>query len=72
MIIEVVFPIILIVAGLALSTIVVTYNGVQREMSPSIYNLPNNLMYNLGGTVDGSNTQNFISQYFSDPTMWKL
>jgi hypothetical protein len=45
--IDTIFPILLIVAGLALSTVAVIKNGQSREMSPAIYPAPVTMYNNL-------------------------
>jgi len=45
--IDTIFPIVLIIAGLALATIAIFKDGIPRLMSPYIYDqVPMNLIYN--------------------------
>lgn len=77
--IDTIFPIILILAGLALATISIFKDGVPREMSPYIYPEESlQLFYNQDSAFiddDGTNTIENIMNDWVKPTndsVWKI
>jgi hypothetical protein len=63
LVIEIIFPIVLIVAGLALATVKIFFDGSPRIMSPSIFPEPSHLIYNVNPPLGGDYTA-FINNYF--------
>ena len=68
--IDLVFPIILIVAGLALSKIQVISTGVPRVMSPSLFPQPSPYSFNSNGSYSGS-SEGFFNTYMGNNSAWK-
>lgn len=58
--IELVFPIIFIFAGLALSNIKFLRDGHPRLLSPTIFPSPNELYYNTPVAIGDVDTQTFV------------
>ena len=71
--IDTIFPIILIMAGLALSTIAFFTNGVGREMSPSIYsdNFDMDMIYNSNSALITTELKNQPEIKDFMTTSWK-
>ena len=61
--IDSIFPILLIIAGLALSTISVIKNGVSKPMSPAIYPAPVTIYNNMDSLYIDSEKETFISDF---------
>jgi len=65
--IDTIFPVLLILVGLALSTISFIKNGVSRDMSPFIYPGPFNFFYNGNSALVASTPE--LTTFFTDD--WK-
>jgi len=72
MVIEVFFPIILIVCGLALTTLLIQTDSDSRALSPELFGLTY-LMYNYNGTLtSGTDPESFIAEYFDDTSLFEV
>lgn len=73
LVIELLFPIFLIVAGLALATIQFFKDGVPRVMSPSIFPTPTPTSYNLNGLVPDAtgDISSFMNLILSDTDIYE-
>lgn len=66
--IEIFFPILLILGGLALSTVSIFFNGPSRDLSPSLFP-QNNIIYNLNSAVNTDTTiTDFVTNFLMQDT----
>lgn len=72
LVIELVFPIIFIFAGLALSNIKFLKDGHPRVLSPTQFPQPNLLYYNNPVIEGAGKSEDFVNNYFTrNPKEWK-